>query len=428
MFPGTLVEDTLMDNRQVMIGGTVGILGEWGPERVDNRYEGPIPARMALVKSKNAATVRLGTQAGLDNVITLAKNAGLARAAGKDEQGHEILNLRRFPATFLGSSEVTLMDVTLAYTIFPDGGSRPTEPYIIQRILDKDGNLDWGTGDKAYTEYGLKKFPLAGKTGTAYNFTDDWFVGYSSAITCGVWAGFDKPGSIYRGAFSSAVVLPIWVDIMNSSFQKYPPSEIPQPHGLQKYEICTASGQLATGQCYDTVTDKATGQVSRRRTTYYELATEDQVPKIKCTVHTGLGAVAGPVAIGQSPLDTPSTPSQYPRATIAIDLSQVSPIPMQGPTVIGGDDPYQSVKPSMVMAATRVGDNAPPPGAVTDATTTPLNVNGPAAPSSFPDTAAAGSTMTDGTVRVMRAQAAGALDSTQDDSTIHLDPPAPIKF
>jgi penicillin-binding protein 1A len=376
--------------------------------------------------------------------------------SGKDEHGHDILNLRRFPATYLGSSEMTLMDVTLAYTIFPDAGSRPTEPYIIQRILDKDGNLifeshpetkyivkdttayevhsclsdvlDWGTGDKANTIDGLKKFPAAGKTGTAYNFTDDWFIGYSSAITCGVWAGFDKPSSIYHGAFSSDVVLPVWVDIMNGSFQKYPPSEIPQPHGLRKYEICTASGQLATDQCYETVTDKATGEVSRRRTTYYELATGDQVPKEKCSVHAGGGVVLGSGPIGQSPLDTPVTPSIYPRATIAIDLSRVTPVPMQGPTVIGNDDPYQSIKPTMVMAATRVGDNAPPPGAVTDTTTTPVNVNGPAAPATSVQTTSSGAAATDGTVRVMRAEAAGALDTTQDSSTIHLEPPAPIKF
>jgi penicillin-binding protein 1A len=450
MFPGTLVYDTLMDNRQVMIGGTVGILGEWGPERIDNRYEGPIPARMALVKSKNAATVRLGMQTGIDNVIDLAKSAGLARAEGKDEQGHEVLNLRRFPATYLGSSEMTLMDVTLAYTIFPDAGSRPAEPSIIERILDKDGNLifeshpekkfvikdttayevhsclsdvlDWGTGDKAYTTYGLKKFPLAGKTGTAYNFTDDWFVGYSSAITCGVWAGFDKPSSIYRGAFSSDVVLPVWVDVMNSSFAKYPATDIPQPAGLHKYEICTASGQLATDQCYEPVTDRSTGQVTRRRTTYYELATDDQVPKLKCTVHTGGGVITGPGPIGQSPLDVAVTPSQYPRATIAMDLSKVAPVPMLGPTVIGDDDPYQSIKPNIVMAATRVGDNAPPPGAVTDNTTTPVNASAPT--SSIPS----GPALTDGTVRVMRAEAAGALDSTQDDNSIHLEPPAPIKF
>jgi penicillin-binding protein 1A len=350
---------------------------------------------------------------------------------------------------------MTLMDVTLAYTIFPDAGTRPSEPYIIQRILDKDGNmifeshpektyvikdttayevhsclsdvLDWGTGDKAFTTYGLKKFPLAGKTGTAYNFTDDWFIGYSSAITCGVWVGFDKPSSIYHGAFSSDVALPIWVDIMNGSFQKYAAAEIPQPAGLHKYEICTASGQLATDQCYETVTDKGTGEVTRRRTTYYELATDDQVPKGKCSVHGGGGAVAASAPVGQSPLNTAVTPSQYPRATIAIDLSKIVPVPMLGATVLGDDDPYHTERSIMVMAATRVGDNALPPGAgPVDHTSTPLNVGGPTSPGAFPGAVASGPTV-DGTVKVMRAQAAGALD-TQDDSTIHLDPPEPIKF
>jgi penicillin-binding protein 1A len=456
MFPGTLVEDTLMDNRQVMIGGMVGILGEWGPERIDNQYEGPIPARMALVKSKNAATVRLGMQTGIDNVINLAKNAGLARVAGKDDKGRELLNLRRFPATYLGSSEMTLMDATLAYTTFPNGGARPSESYIIQRILDKDGNLifeshpekkyvmkdttayeihsclsdvlDWGTAYKSYTVDGLKKFPLAGKTGTAYNFTDDWFIGYSSSITCGVWCGFDKPASIYHGAFSSDVVLPVWVDIMNSSFQKYPAEDIPQPEGLRKYEICTASGQLATDQCYENVTDKGTGQVTRRRTTYYEFATEEQAPKSQCSVHTAAGVVTGAGPLGQSPLDTPATPSQYPRAAIAIDLSKFSPVPMMGTTVVGTDDPYQSEQFAPVMAAIKVGDNAPPPGAVHDGAVTPINAGGPVQAIAAGGPAAPGPATTDGTMRVMRAEPAGALDSTQDGATIHLDPPAPIKF
>ncbi len=60
IFPGALFQDAAMDNRLVMIGGTTGILGEWGPERADDRYEGFIPARFALVKSKNAASVRVG--------------------------------------------------------------------------------------------------------------------------------------------------------------------------------------------------------------------------------------------------------------------------------------------------------------------------------------------------------------------------------
>src|SRR2546423_2687490 len=74
MFPGTLVEDSPLDNRAVMIGGMTGILGEWGPESTDNRYEGTMTARQALAKSKNGASVRIGTDAGLDEVLQGCKN------------------------------------------------------------------------------------------------------------------------------------------------------------------------------------------------------------------------------------------------------------------------------------------------------------------------------------------------------------------
>ena len=125
------MQDAVIDNREVMIGGTTGILGEWGPERVDNKYEGPISARTALVKSKNAATVRLGMmigdsrRTGVQRVTDLAKDAGIESP------------LRAYPNTFLGSSEVTLMEMTLANTIFPNGGSRPDRPFIIERIGER---------------------------------------------------------------------------------------------------------------------------------------------------------------------------------------------------------------------------------------------------------------------------------------------------
>src|SRR3954470_10489567 len=98
-YPGTVVEDSPLDNRAVMIGGMTGILGEWGPESADNRYEGPITAREALSKSKNGASVRIGMNAGVDSVISLCKNAGVRSP------------LRPFPATFLGSSELTLAEL-----------------------------------------------------------------------------------------------------------------------------------------------------------------------------------------------------------------------------------------------------------------------------------------------------------------------------
>src|SRR6184192_3367762 len=129
MFPGTLVEDSPLDNRAVMIGGTTGILGEWGPESADNRYEGTINARQALVKSKNGATVRIGMEAGLDEVLQLCRTAGIRSS------------LRPYPATLLGSSEVTLAELALAYTIFPNGGWRVNAPHILERIEEKDGTV-----------------------------------------------------------------------------------------------------------------------------------------------------------------------------------------------------------------------------------------------------------------------------------------------
>ncbi|PYL17345.1 MAG: hypothetical protein DME30_07080 [Verrucomicrobia bacterium] len=144
MFPGSLVEDSPLDNRAVMIGGMTGILGEWGPESADNRYEGTISARQALVKSKNGATVRIGMEAGLDEVLQLCRTAGIRSS------------LRPYPATLLGSSEVTLAELALAYTIFPNGGWRVNAPHILERIEEKDGTVVWETPRDHNTQSVLK--------------------------------------------------------------------------------------------------------------------------------------------------------------------------------------------------------------------------------------------------------------------------------
>src|SRR5208337_3285559 len=127
VFPGSLFEDAPLDNRQVMIGGMTGILGEWGVERADNRYEGPLPMRRVFALSKNAATVRIGVEAGLDAVLKLAKRAGI-----QDD-------LRPYPATFLGSSDVALADLVTAYTMFPGNGSRPERLMLVTKIETQDG-------------------------------------------------------------------------------------------------------------------------------------------------------------------------------------------------------------------------------------------------------------------------------------------------
>ncbi|MEY2564587.1 MAG: penicillin-binding protein [Verrucomicrobiota bacterium] len=353
LFPGTLVEDSALDNRAVMIGGTTGILGEWGPESEDNRYEGPMTARQALAKSKNGATVRIGMTVGVEPVIQLCHAAGIRS------------QLRPFPATFLGSSEITLAELALAYTVFPNGGWRPGTPHILDRIEEKDGTVVWqapdertrtkvvkpetayevhsclvdaletGTGKIAREKFGLKKFPAAGKTGTAYDFTDALFAGYDSSITCAVWAGFDKPQKIYRGAFGSELALPIWVDIMNAASERYAPKEIPAPAGMQKAEICTRSGLLATDKCYDSV--KSGGETVRRRTTYVEIATSAQMPTEPCNVH---GEVKARLV-----RDLPA--SGFPRASLAVDPRQVSVVAVKGPVLLAENDPYNAVNSTL---------------------------------------------------------------------------------
>ena len=354
MFPGSLVEDSPLDNRAIMIGGTTGILGEWGPESAENRYEGTITARQALAKSKNGATVRIGMNAGVDSVLQLCSTAGIRSP------------LRPYPATFLGSSEVTLAELALAYTIFPNGGWRASAPHILERIEEKNGTLVWdakqesirkivikhetayevhsclvdalqsGTGKAAYTQFGLKKMSAAGKTGTAYDFTDALFAGYDSNFTCAVWTGFDKPQKIYRGAFGRELALPVWVDIMNAADQHYAPREIKQPLNLKEVEICWKSGLLATDKCYDAA-KTATGDTVQRRTTYMEIATSAQMPTEPCNVH---GEPRTRLV-----RDLPS--SDLPRAELAVDLSEVTPVPVKNPTLLADKDPYNSLKPTL---------------------------------------------------------------------------------
>src|SRR5438309_2347006 len=358
MYPGSLVEDSPLDNRAVMIGGTTGILGEWGPESAENRYEGTMTARQALAKSKNGATVRVGMDAGVDAVLQLCAAAGIHSS------------LRPYPATFLGSSEVTLAELALAYTIFPIGGWRPNVSHILERIEEKDGTLVWdakresirklvtkpetayevhscladalesGTGKAAFTEFGLKKIPAAGKTGTAYDFTDALFAGYDSNFTCAVWAGFDKPQKIYRGAFGRELALPVWVEVMNAAADQYSPREIKQPTstsgGLKQVEICSRSGLLATEKCYDAV-KTANGETVQRRSTYMEIGTQSQLPTQPCNVH---GEPRGRLARFFSSSD-------LPRDALAVDLSEVTPIAIKSPTLLADTDPYNSLKPTL---------------------------------------------------------------------------------
>ena len=423
IFPGRLFLDQVLDNRQVMVGGQNGILGEWGVERAGNRYDGPLPAGLALVEGKNAATVRVGNETGLSDVLALAKRAGINSP------------LREFPATFLGSSEVTLSELALAYTGFPNGGWRPAAPYVLNRIEDADGTilfkatpgqrvrivdvapayqvhnelaqvLKTGVASTATSRYGLRPMAAGGKPGTAYNFTDALFAGYNSEVTCAVWEGFDKPSPIYRGAFGSQVALPVWVKVMNAAAQSLPPKEIPVPAGLKKVEICERSGELATDRCYETVDGE------RHRTTFTTYATAAEMPKATCPVHGGGRSANGMIALTRpssagavKPVSNDPNAPKVARAVGAADLDNLKPVQIKAPTVIdaGDHDPYDAVRP--------VSNEAVP-------TNKAPEISGPAAlPVATPEK------------RVLPATAVNPSDRDATSlPTVKIDPPDPLEF
>ena len=375
IFPGRLFLDQVLDNRQVMVGGQAGILGEWGVERAGNHYEGPIPAALALVDGKNSATVRVGNEAGLDNVLALAKRAGIGSP------------MREFPATFLGSSEITLSELAMAYTNFPNGGWRPAAPYLLTKIEDADGEvlflgkhgpkvrvidegpafqvhsalaqeLKTGVGSAAFSRYGMRPMAAGGKPGTSYNFSDALFAGYNSELTCAVWMGFDKPTPIYRGAFGSQLALPVWVKVMNAAAQYYPTKDIPMPRSLTKVEICEKSGELATDRCFEMVAGE------KHRTTFTTYATAAEKPTQYCQVHGGgrssLGALAvmrlgqpGPTSAGKA-ADATMGGKAVAKAVAAVDTSAVKPVVVRSQTVVeeAGKDPYDLLQPSVATSAT----------------------------------------------------------------------------
>jgi membrane carboxypeptidase/penicillin-binding protein len=433
IFPGSVVEDSALDNRAVMIGGLTGILGEWGPESEENRYEGAITARHALANSKNGSTVRIGVDVGLDNVIQLCKNAGVRSP------------LRPYPATFLGSSEVTLSELATAYTVFPNGGTRPNSLHILERIEEKDGTvwnaqrgykkekvvkpesayevhsclvdaLESGTGKSAHSELGLKRIrDAAGKTGTAYDFTDALFAGYDSALTCAVWAGFDKPQKIYRGAFGHDLALPVWVDVMNASVERYAPKEIAQPSSLKKVEICSRSGELATDRCYDTVKGP-NGDPVRKRTTYFEIATAKQMPAGLCPVH----------GEPRARMVRESNDSEFPRAAPAVDLKELRVVSLKGPTLVADKDPYNAalatVKPAPTPAPTPL--EASTPAAIVEGERREVRPPDPNAPimkaipvqSPVPN---------DGSLEIRKAEPVGPLDEQKEENLLKAATPTP---
>lgn len=369
-FPGSRLPDAPMDNTRIMVGATTGTLGEWGTENLQAVHEGEISLRQAFAEGKNNCAARLGLELGPEKVADFAKRAGLG-------------DLPPEPSTLLGRGEVSVHDLALAYTTFPNGGSRPQATSLVTRIENAQGQaiysrpphsypqvrvtdpaaaymthscledaLALGTGAAA-KDYGLQNFPAAGKTGTHSKSTDLWFAGYSSAVTCIVWTGLDRKDTVYPDAFSNRVALPIWSDIMNASQEHFPGAAFPNPPEVQQVELCTLSGQPATDACLELRPDPADPSRNKLfKSSYLEFVRPGFRLTQPCTLHTK-SADADPT----SAFPEPPPIIGGPGIGIAVESEEAVPVHLQAPTVLG-TDPYESISGLETAAATP--SNRPP--------------------------------------------------------------------
>jgi penicillin-binding protein 1A len=204
----------------------------YAPQNYDHKYEGAITLRRVLEQSRNVPTVRMMEQLTPPQVISYARRLGIESP------------LQPYLSTALGASEATLLEVTSAYSAFPNQGVR-MQPYSIIKVVERDGTLleerrpiarEGVRADTAFVMVSLLRgvvergtaakaaaldWPLAGKTGTVDDFTDAWFVGFDPNITVGVWVGFDLKKPLGPGETGAAAALPIWTSFLKAYIDRY---------------------------------------------------------------------------------------------------------------------------------------------------------------------------------------------------------------
>ena len=264
----------------------------WRPKNDNNTFLGPIRMREALYKSRNLVSIRLLQTLGVGHTIDYISRFGFAPQ-----------DLPRNLSLALGTATLTPMEIATGWTTFANGGYK-IEPYLIQRIEDREGKLLFeanparvpqhesqdhavevsaapehelsadeqtdgqprfaervldertayimtsmlqdvikrGTGRRALA---MGRDDIAGKTGTTNDSIDSWFSGYNADIVTTVWAGFDQPQSLGRNEYGGTVALPIWMTYMSAVLKDMPEHPPAEPDGLLKLRVDPVSGRAA---------------------------------------------------------------------------------------------------------------------------------------------------------------------------------------
>jgi penicillin-binding protein 1A len=212
--------------------------GPYSPHNYDDKFEGTITLRRALAQSRNIPALKLADRIGIRTVIDYAHRFGITS------------NIPAYLPVALGSAEITPLEQTSAFSVFPNDGVR-VAPRYITKVTDYEGRIleeDYSDIKDAVSSRTARimtsmlrevvlhgtaaaaakmPYPLAGKTGTTNDFTDAWFVGFSPSLTCGVWIGYDEKKSLGEKETGARAALPIWMQFMNVALAGKDPGDFP---------------------------------------------------------------------------------------------------------------------------------------------------------------------------------------------------------
>ena len=229
---------------------------KWKPVNFEEKFYGPTSLREALAHSRNVVTVKLMQKIGIKSSIRLARSLGISS------------NLEENLSIALGSSGMTLYELTSAYSAFANMGTL-IKPAAIRSIKSRSGEVLFsavpeitqpitpGTAhiitslmksviqNGTATKVRALKRPVAGKTGTTNNYVDAWFMGYTPELVTGVWVGKDKDEPLGRNETGSRVAIPIWLQFMQEALANQPKINFSVPKDIQFLKVQSESGEPA---------------------------------------------------------------------------------------------------------------------------------------------------------------------------------------
>ncbi|MCB2192564.1 MAG: PBP1A family penicillin-binding protein [Deltaproteobacteria bacterium] len=232
---------------------------KWRPKNYENRFYGPTTLRQGLAHSRNVVTVKLLSELGIGYVVNYARRLGITSEL--------VPNL----SLALGTSGLSLLEITLAYGVFDNQGIL-MDPVFVEKVTDRDGVEIYASAPQkrqvispvtAYlathllrgvVEEGtgrsmrVLKRPLAGKTGTTNDLRDAWFVGYSPQLICGVWVGRDDNSPLGKRETGARAAGPIWRQFMGKALEGQPAEDFPVPDGVVFVRVDRITGEpIAAG-------------------------------------------------------------------------------------------------------------------------------------------------------------------------------------